>query len=99
MRTAIGFWLLVFGASCLAGAASAKDTCVHTTARSGWTFVLKNASLKPGSAGAVSGFALSDAGVASPTSGGCVTGADLLILGVTLCDSRSNGAAASHAHA
>ena len=83
-RRSIGPVFFALGALLAAGAASAKDTCVHTTARGGWTFVLKKASLKPGAAGAVSGFAVSDDGAASPISGGYLVSSDLLLLGVTL---------------
>jgi hypothetical protein len=54
------------------GAALAKTVCIHSTALGGWTFVLKGASLKPGSSGAASGYAIRDDGFANPISGGFV---------------------------
>jgi len=92
-RRSIGPVCLALGTLLVAGAAAAKDTCVHTTARGGWTFVLKKASLKPGSSGAVSGYALSDEGAASPISGGYVVVSDLLLLGVTLYGTAAEVAA------
>lgn len=75
---------LVQAALIFPAAALAKDLCVHTTARGGWTFVLKKASPKPGNSGAVSGHAIGDAGTAAPISGGYVVSPNLLQLGITL---------------
>lgn len=63
---------------------SATDLCVHTTALSGWTFVLKSQKTTSGAAGSVQGYAVSDGGAAEPISGGYfVLPTHQLVLGLT----------------
>lgn len=65
------------------GAAFAKTVCIHSTAGPGWTFVLRDASLRPGSSGAASGYAIRDDGLATPMSGGFVVFPNTILAGIT----------------
>lgn len=65
------------------GAALAKTVCIHSAADAGWTFVLRDISLRPGSSGAASGYALRDDGIATPMSGGYVVFPSTLLVGIT----------------
>jgi hypothetical protein len=58
--------------------------CIHTTAGTGWTFVLQKVKRKAGRAGAVSGYAVQD-GIPSfvPISGGWMVFADRVTAGIT----------------
>jgi hypothetical protein len=68
-----------------AQAGFAKDLCVHTTAAGGWTFVLKKASLRHGSAGAIAGYALPDSAsnTVVPISGTYLAAYGALAVGIT----------------
>jgi hypothetical protein len=72
------------------GAALAKTVCIHSTAVGGWTFVLKGASLKPGSSGAASGYAVRDDGLAAAISGGFAVFETSMHVGITRYDTGLN---------
>ena len=68
-----------------AQASFAKDLCVHTTSDGGWTFVLKKASTRHGSAGAIAGFAIQDGvpGTVVPISGTYLAAYGAFAAGIT----------------
>lgn len=86
MRTTLTTKLIAAGMALALSApcaALAKSVCIHTIAAGGWTFVLRDASLRPGSSGAASGYAVRDDGLATPISGGFVVIASSFHAGIT----------------